>query len=68
MLFTVTVNEVPLALGVNVFGEIVHVGGAPFPQLKVTELSYPFEVLTEPLKTVGVLTTPVRVGFEMLRA
>ena len=62
---TVTVNAVPPVLGVNVLGETVQVGGAPLPQLKLTELLYPFAVLSKPLKTVGVLTTPVRDGLGM---
>ena len=63
-----TVNAVPPALGVNVLGETVHVGGAPVPQLRLTELLYPLAVLSEPLNTDAVLTTPVRAGFVIVKA
>ena len=39
----------------------------PVPQLRLTELLYPLAVLSEPLKTDGVLTTPVREGFEIVK-
>ena len=46
-------NAVPPGVGVSVLGEIAQVGGAPLPQLRLTEFAYPFRALKNPYKVAG---------------
>ena len=60
-LLTLTVNAVSLAVGVRLPGPGVHVTGPPLPQLKVTELEYPFTDDTVP-SNVAIPVTPAVCG------
>lgn len=59
MLETVTVNSVPAFEGVAVAGFTVQLGGAPVPQLRATELEYPFNAVRVPVNCTEELTLVV---------
>jgi hypothetical protein len=54
-LFAVTVKDAPPTVGVSDVGEMVHVGGAPAPQVRFTALAYPFTAFSVPLNVAGWL-------------
>jgi hypothetical protein len=56
LLCAVTVNEAPATVGVTEDGVIVHVGGAPVPQVRFTALAYPFTFVSVPVKVAGWFT------------
>jgi hypothetical protein len=68
LLETLTANGVDALDGIALAGLIVHLGGAPVPQLSATRLAYPFRAVSVPLNCAEEFTDAVRDGLVILRA
>jgi hypothetical protein len=67
VLLTVTVNGIPELPGTTFTGLITQFVGAPAPQVRTTELLYPFTAVIVPSKTVLVFTRAERLGLLMAK-